>query len=67
MFDDHNDILNSYPVLSVLIEARLVRHAHAFLELGCIPSANTARAFMNAVERADSVACSMVVVNSSGP
>ena len=31
MFDNHDNILNPDSILSVLVEARLVGHAHAFL------------------------------------
>jgi len=67
VFDDHYHVLYSDPVLPVLVEAWLVRDAHALLQLCGVASADSAGPLVDAVEGTNAVACAVVVIHPCSP
>ena len=67
MIVDHDHILNSDSIFTVLIKSGLVRHAHANFKFDSAATMNALRALMHTVERADSMASSMLVINTVSP
>ena len=64
---DHDHVLNSDTKLSIFVESRFVRYAHADLKLNLAASVYALGTLVHAVKRADSMARAMFVVNSISP
>ena len=62
---DHDHVLDTDAELTVLVEARLITDAHALFKLDFLASGDADRALMDAEGRADTVARSMLEVETS--
>jgi len=63
----HDHVLDANAELSLLVEARLITDAHSLDELEFVAAANTVRSLVHAQVRANTMACSVLVVEAGLP